>query len=851
MFILFNGHGQILNFENTPLDEVLLEVEKQSELSFNFDHKEVSRQVFSGQLDLSDLKATCTKLFKYSSFDFVLNDANILLIQSKRKRYKLCGYIVDDQSGSPLPFANIVLNGSQIGTQSNDDGYFEIEFEAMKNDQLSINYIGYEKRMLYLIDWKRDEDCNVISLSVDVDIFSDEIIIKDYILSGIVEGEEYGSVRLDFNDLMEKSNAHEFDVMKSVQLLPGVQSIDESAQNIYIRGFTPDQNLLSWENATIYDSGHLFGMVSSINPFVIDDVQLQKGVYGPSFKNRIGGIIDISLDDEIENRVSAGIGSNMTENHAYIEVPFKDKFEVTLARRQSIGGILSTPTFSNYIDKVFQETRFEDQQISTDEEVAEAINNISYSDINGKILMKFNDKLKLKLSYLESENMFEYTYEEPGLRLINEDELSKRSQVLSAQMDVNIFNNTSSSVYFSQSDYDNTYSSELDDVESENLFESFSTFNRISEFNAGIKNEWDLNQSIDIDFGYEWGQKEVEYAIDNGSLFENFLSESDFLIGNIHNLFGSIDYRKEKLAFEAGLRVSHYDIQNQFFFGPRGKLQYKLNEKFKLKFGVGHFYQFVSQLVDFSESELSVNNNIWILASDDRASTMTANKFSLGGAYTHKGWLIDADIYRHSSFGISTLSTNLGSRFEIEDLIDAQTVGLDLLIKKNWNNYRTWVNYTLSNNIYFLNTTDVEGFPSNHDRPHCLSWVNNFKWKSLELGVTYHAATGLPYSDPEEIELDDEDEEEENYQFLYESINEERLRSYYRLDASLTFQKRLGKKGPNFLASLSMLNILDRQNEFSRNFIITDTEEDDDLETLSIDKFLLRRTPQLLVRIYW
>jgi len=124
------------------------------------------------------------------------------------------------------------------------------------------------------------------------------------------------------------------DVLQSIQLLPGVQSPTETAAGIYIRGGTPDQNLVLWDGIKIYHSGHFFGTISAFNPYITEDVKLYKSGTKARYGNRISGVIDITSDYDIPEKIEGGFGSNMTHADAYLSATIGKSSAVIISARR-------------------------------------------------------------------------------------------------------------------------------------------------------------------------------------------------------------------------------------------------------------------------------------------------------------------------------------------------------------------------------------------------------------------------------------------------------------------------------------------------------------------------------------
>ena len=235
--------------------------------------------------------------------------------------------------------------------------FFEFSFLAYKNQKITISYLGYISTTFMAQEFDVTK-CKNILLRIDKYLFGSEIVVTDYILDGITEGEGYGAVNMSYDRLSNDHTNIEQDILKTAQLIPGITSIDESASNLQIRGGTADQNLILWEQATLYGPGHLFGMVSTINPFIVDQVKIYKGIFEPNYDNRVGGIVDMSLSDSVAAGFHGGVGTTFTEAHAFMEIPIVDKkLSLLAAGRKTINGIYNSPTLVNYSTKIFSENQ--------------------------------------------------------------------------------------------------------------------------------------------------------------------------------------------------------------------------------------------------------------------------------------------------------------------------------------------------------------------------------------------------------------------------------------------------------------------------------------------------------------
>lgn len=849
---------------------ILQRIEQTSDWIFNFDVQSLSEYTIAEPLKKGDIKTQLTQLFYKTPYTFEIQDQSILIFLDPPKTYRFCGTIRDKESHTTLPLANIFTNDQQHGTQTDMNGNFDFSFTAYKHQLITISYIGYQSQS-YLIQELIQNNCPTIFLEIDTELFGEEIIIKDYILPEITEGESYGGVHIDYQQLAKRQTIIEQDILKTVQLIPGINSIDESATNLQIRGGTPDQNLILWEDVTLYDPGHLFGMLSAINPYVIEEVQVFKGAFDPRYDNRVGGIVDLSLDDAVANKFQGGVGTTLTEAHAYLKMPIIDnKLSILLSGRNSINRIYNSPTLQNYSTKVFQGSRVEDEKEDVEEDEFDANQQLDFFDINGKILFQPNDQWTFKASWLNTQNTFDYQttlFEDDRFTL---DNVRFDSKALNISSLVQLKKNWQVKLSYSNSFYRNDYLQTKKELEDDFIFEENSVYNDIEDEGIVVQSDYQINTNWKVQAGYDFNRKNVNLNVATTDLYEEDLIEMDFFEGHFHNVFASFNYQQKKLQLNGGFRSTYFTEANHLGFAPRFNIQYALSDKLKLKASSGIFQQYISQLREFGENSLDLNNQVWILNYREEGDNVlqSAKKIAGGFIFQQHGWLIDLEGYFHQTNGLSTLGSSFGNSSAASEIDDfstgsAQAMGMDFLLKKRWENYQSWLNYSLSKvDFNFPEAVDGGIFPASNEQRHILSWTNSYTYKKWDFSLSYQFKTGLPYTEALSVE-DEFDEElfaetgdvlESTYYFIeYGAANGKRLPNYSRLDFGISYRPTFRKSNLSGEFTFSIINLLNRTNTFRRDYFLDDLDEDEFLrpELFTEDKRLLKRTPLVSMRIYW
>ena len=843
------GQAEAHTYEDSPLSTIFQELEKVSGRSINFDSDRIRPYSFTGSLNLTQLEPTLTELLATTPFTFELLQTSILIFEAPRKSYRICGTLLNREDKSPLAFATLTLFGTKLGAQTDQWGNFDFNIEASSNQQIKLSYLGYANESLSIETWK-DSSCQTISLAPEA-LSLGPILIQDYILPGITEGTSYGSVEVNFMRLSQSYSGQEHDILKTVQILPGVTSIDETAANLTIRGSTPDQNLLVWEGATLYDPGHIFGMISSISPFVVDKVNVYKGVFAPKFEDRIGGVVDISLSDSIPHKIRGGMGSSFTEAHAYVETPLiPHKLSLLLSGRNNLSTLFNSPPLTAYTERIFQATRVEEGQIEEEEGAGEAEQRLTYHDFNAKLLFRPSDRWLIKGTLLRIQNNFFYSFLWDEGRFRSEDEVSYKMDALGTEVQYSWNERFRSSLSFVQSSFENDIKGSWFEFEDSLFNFNFSSFNSIRDQKLNFSNQLTLLPELTIGLGYQYDRKEVNFRFEEEARFEEDISNEEEEIGNFHTLYASASFLSKNVQLDGGIRATFNQQAETWLYSPRASIQLALGPTVKLKASAGQLYQFISQLKDLEGDDLSSITNIWILT-DPEEDFLRARKFSVGGIYVHNGWLVDIDGYYNRLSGLASFTTPIGGQLDINSNGSGETRGIDILLRKNGTNWKYGINYTLSQNEYSFPDVGPNPFPATNDIRHNLGLTQSLKFGKWELSSTYQFRSGLPFTLSEGVISSVGEEGEINYELNFNQINDRRLDAYHRIDAGATYRTLFMQDRLHAEVSFSIINLLNRENVFSRQTRLGDQEEGEIPQPVVLEKTLLGITPLLMLRFYW
>ncbi len=677
----------------------------------------------------------------------------------------------------------------------------------------------------------------------------DKVIVSGYVTTGIDRNKD-GSIDVTGSSLGILPGLVAPDILQSIQLVPGIRTLDESASGIQIRGGSPDQNLILFDDIKMFNSGYLYGMISAFNPYATKKAKLFKSGASAAYGDRISGIIDISTGDSIPVRTAGGFGMDGLSIDAFVKTPLSKRLAVYIFTRRSYTDILKSPTYDGYAEKIFRnggvvrDINGADITVENDDEydVDSSTNTFSFYDVNAKVIFSPNEKDKIILSSLFTRNNLDFSFTGDG-ETKNDSLVTKNNGISLKWIHKNAERQREEiSTYFSK--YNSFYLN--DEIENNTLEETSIRTNLIRDFGLNIKSSRTFNNNHALNFGYQLSSTKVSVDIiktkplepeDNESIIE-----SDVNLKNA--LFGEYTYRLGNSGIlSSGLRIVHYGSVGKLYLEPRFNFEYPLTEKLRIKSSIERRNQPISQLVEFNQTELRLENNLWRLSDDRTYPLLQSNQISGGLLFYSKGWTIDIDGYYKRIKGLTTFTSGFSTPQLTLSNGKSDITGLDFLVKKRIQNYRIWVGYTYNTINFSFPSIQSKGFSGNNDITHSFRISNTVELKNFQLSAGWQYRTGEPYTPILSFNST-------NSVVEFGSINSRRLADYHRLDISAIYNFKLGNRNKSTgQLGLSFLNIYNRRKPLS---ILYRTEEESvglELKQV-IQRHSLGFTPNLSFRVF-
>ena len=748
----------------------------------------------------------------------LLSLGNILPAQ----QYTISGYVRDFESGENLIGANVYNKTTGEGTSTNQYGYYSLTLSA---DSISLvySYVGYQpqKMKFYL-----DQDTTV-TVELRVGTLS-EVVISGSTGEAIEEQTLMSTVDVPLKEVKKlPALLGETDVLKVIQLLPGVQSGSEGTSGIYVRGGGPDQNLILLDGVPVYNVSHLFGFFSVFNADAINNVQLTKGGFPARYGGRLSSVIDITMKEGNKKELHGEGAIGLVASKIALEGPIdKGRTSFIVSGRRTYLDLLARPII---------------KAASSDD----LSSGYYFYDLNAKINHKFSDRDHLYLSaYLgddEAYSTYENDYIENNTKYDYKDKYGlKWGNIISALRWNHIWNKK----LFSNTTF--TYSryrfKVFEDYQEEiTTLDSSSQKFFYNEYQSGIR---DFAAKIDLEFlpnpdhYIRFGISGIHHMFNPGIFSYQDFMEADTTLGSVSinalefAAYLEDDFRiGEKLKINTGLHLSGFKVNDEFYHSlqPRLGLRYLINNNLSLKASYADMTQYIHLLTN---SGIGLPTDLWVPVTPD-VPPQNSSQAALGFAKTfmdqfevsiegYYKWMDNLIEYKEGA-------TYLDLEQDWQDKIEngqGKSYGAEFFIQKKTGNLSGWFGYTLSwTNRQFANLNFGRTFPYKYDRRHDVSLAVTRKVRSnFDFSLAWVYGTGNAITLPTAVYP----KFSRNYYYgyysqsdgyyyssdikHYEGRNGFRMPAYHRLDISISWKKE--KKWGERTWTLAFYNLYNRKNPF-------------------------------------
>ena len=737
------------------------------------------------------------------------------------QNFTISGYVEDQSSGERLLNANVYNPQTLQGVITNNYGFYSLTISS-DSLQLTYSYIGYQSQIIQ-IDLKKDTLINVLLVPV---INIDEVVISAEKAKSTVRSTQISMTELSAKEIKSIPVLFgEVDVLKALQLLPGVQSGNEGTSGIYVRGGGPDQNLILLDGVPVYNANHLFGFFSVFNPDAIQSVKLIKGGFPARYGGRLSSVLDIRMKDG-NNKTFAAEGSvGVISSKLTVEGPiWKDKTSFIVSGRRTYIDMLAQPLI---------------QLNNQRNDLGNSVGGYYFYDVTAKVNHRFSDRSRLYLSsYLGRDKAYlrlkdegeDYIWEDDfGLGWGNQTTALRWNYVITPKL----FSNTT----VTYSKYNFNVAMETQETERDTLKQRFAF-----AYDSGIR---DLAGKVDFDYlpnpnhSVKFGYNHIYHTFSPGVTI--FQIEEESMANPVDTTFGNTDITANEMELyleddwelgtrfkvNLGLHASGFMVEDSSYYSlqPRVAARFMVNEKMSLKAAYSHMTQYIHLLTN---STIGLPTDLWV-PSTALIKPQRSLQYALGAVYEiSEGIEISMEGYYKTmnnlieyKEGASFFSMD-GNWEDKLEFGEGKAYGFEFLARKQYGKTSGWIGYTLSwSNRRFENISFGEWFPYRYDRRHDISIVLNQEiTDNINLGVTWVYGTGnavtLPLEKYASMSSFWNDFLYFNQVDYFEKRNSYRMPAYHRLDIGINFNKE--KKWGHRTWSISVYNAYNRKNPFFLNF---------------------------------
>ena len=781
--------------EKQPLSVILIELQAKHQYQFTYADDVINDVFVIPPPTNLTLKETVNYLQKKTGLAFQFLNNKFIAIKVKNTVLFVCGYVIDNDSKFPLEA--VTIKGKNSQTTSDAYGYFKLKV-TQDNETLTLRHLGYESisKMVNSFELK---NCPNIFLSPKIEILS-EVLLRNYIAKGIDKVID-GTININFSNFGIIPGLIETDVLQTVQALPGIQSVNETVSDINIRGGTNDQNLILWDGIKMYQSGHFFGLISIFSPLITTDAAVIKNGTNADLTNGVSGTIAMKTDTNINNTFTGSIGSNFINVDGFIDVPLGEKSSLQLSARKAISDLVDTPTYSNYFDRIKQDTEIENN--------SEADIKFDFYDTSIRWLFNITDKDQIRFNFLAVNNELVFNEE------ANQE--SRESSIKQFTFAEGIFykRNWTSDFITTFQAYETDYTLEAknsDILQQQRLTQE----NIVSETSLKLNTWYKYNDQLSLLNGYEF----IETGITNLTDIDNpLIIDRKERVLREHAAYSQINFRtnSKKTNIKAGVRYNFIEKFSKHIIEPRLSINHKLFDFLNLEVSGEFKHQNTSQIINSQTDFLGIEKRRWSLSNNDDIPITISKQASLGLNYSNKGWLISSEGYIKVVDGITSLSQGFLNQYIFEKENGSyEVIGLDFLINKRFKKLSTWLSYTYADNEYTFENFEEINFPNNLDITHSLSFGSSFSTDKFKISAGFNWRSGKPTTLPVE------GNEIVDGLINYTIANSSNLKEYIRVDVSATYKFNITNKIKAH-TGISIWNGLNQENIINKYYKIDDT----------------------------
>ncbi|WP_427910551.1 TonB-dependent receptor domain-containing protein [Parabacteroides chongii] len=832
-----------LNMQKASVREILDEIQKQAGVTFSYESSLLSglpKTTF--RADDEALENCLTRLFANLPVVYKMT-GRIVVLKRKPKQVTVSGFVRDKRSAESLIGASVYESGSRVGTASNNFGFFSLTLPG-GDITIRASYIGYTGRLYNLTDLERD---TVLTIELEPSASLQEVVVtgqstsKQSVLSTQMGALEINQQTIRSTPVM----FGEADIIKTLQLTPGVSSGTEGTAGMYVRGGNVDENLFLIDGNPVYQINHIGGIFSAFNPEAISGMDFFKSGFPSRYGGRLSSVVDVHMKEGNMKEYHGSATLGLISGNLNFEGPIvKDRTSFNISLRRTWLDVLSAPALA-IANKITKKNGIRTRA------------RYAFHDLNLKVNHIFNDRSRMYFSLYNGNDVLKGGSSDFPSSSNTEDsynydtDVSLRwGNIMATTGWTYVFNNR---LFGKLSGVFTRYHSKLrstdHDIEGKegdsDYYERFSeNTTNTGIMDLGVRTSFDYLpvHSHHIRFGGDYLVHRFRPEYNRSSSFDksqDFISNinkeyaNDLLWGHEAGVFAEDDWTLlPSVRINAGVRFSLFNVQGKTYTGvePRVSLRWLLADNLSFKASYSRMNQYVHLI---SNSFISLPTDAWMPVTR-KLKPLLSDQVSAGFYYDlNKTYSFSVEGYYKTMENLLEYRdghTFTPSYLNWEDKLtagDGRAYGAEFMVRKETGRTTGWIGYGLSwADRKFDELNLGERYPARFDNRHKLNIVVMHKISpKVEISAAWSYASGNHVT----LSLENYEEQETGGRFdytggygndpLYNSIdyyegrNNYQLPAYHRLDLGLKIY-RPKKKGRMGIWTISIYNVYSRMNPF-------------------------------------
>ncbi len=724
----------------------------------------------------------------------------LLTSVSAQEKYTISGEVTDAETGEALIGVTIYTADKTVGTMSNTYGFYSLTLPAGKQTVL-YSFVGYATQ-------QRQVELNA-NKTIKIQLNINQTALNEVVVSAEKKDKNISATQMSGEKLDMKTIDKlpvlfgERDILKTIQLLPGISTVSEGGNGFSVRGGSIDQNLILLDEAPVYSASHLMGFFSVFNADAIKGMTVYKSGIPANYGGRAASVLDITMRDGNMKNFQGSGGIGLLASRLTLEGPImKDKMSFIVSGRRSYADLMAKG--ANQIEGGTQ---------------------MYFYDLNAKINYKINDKNRIYLSGYFGKD--DFGFDDLGMDWGNTTATLRWNHLFSSRL----FSNTTA--LYSEYNYgfnfgdEGSMSSGIKDVSLKQDFTWYANPQNTVKFGLNTtyhtfypgEFEFEDNSISDIKVAEKQGLESSLYISNEQNLGNKFIFNYG-LRASMFNQFGAgnnITYDNDNNIVKKEHFKNGEVMQSFYGFEPRLGANYRYNNKGSVKVSYNRMVQYLHLM---SNSTSGQPTDTWTPSTFNIDPT-TVNQYSIGffRNFMDNGYEFSLESYYKTMKNISDYKdgTQVMLNEDIESYVlqgDGRSYGLELYLKKKYGKFTGWVSYTLSkteNKIEGINNGDW--YNSSYDKTHDVSVVSSFQATSrLSISANWIYYTGNAVTFPSgKYEFDG------NQVPYYTERNGYRMPDYHRLDLNFHLEGK-GKGRIKSSWDFSLYNLYNQMNAYTISF---------------------------------